>query len=73
MAPTRSRLRPRATRHTAANQSMSRRKVSDCGDVQGEKRIECGACVAQNEAKGWLGTFEYRPDEKEGKRCVRVK
>lgn len=49
------------------------RKVSDCGQVQGEARIECGACLAQNEAQGWLGTYEYRPDEKPGARCKRLK
>ncbi len=48
------------------------RKVSDCGQAQGEQRIECGACVAQNEAGGWLGTYEYRPDEKPGARCKRI-
>jgi hypothetical protein len=49
------------------------RKVSDCGQLEGEKRIECGVCVAKNEAEGWLGTNEYRPDAKEGERCKRVK
>jgi hypothetical protein len=49
------------------------KKVSDCEQVQGEKRIECGACLVQNKADGWLGTYEYRPDEPAGKRCARVK
>jgi metal-dependent hydrolase (beta-lactamase superfamily II) len=49
------------------------RNVSDCKEVEGEKRIECGACTAQNEAQGWLGTYEYRKDAESGKRCVRVK
>lgn len=49
------------------------RKVSDCKQVEGEQRIECGVCVAQNEAQGWLGTNEYRPDAKPGDRCRRVK
>ena len=49
------------------------RKLSDCKEVQGERRVECGACVAQNEAQGWLGTNEYRPDAKPGERCARVK
>jgi hypothetical protein len=48
-------------------------KLSDCEQVQGEKRIECGACVAPNKADGWLGTYEYRPDDPEGKRCTRTK
>ncbi len=49
------------------------RKVSDCGEVQGEQRIECGACTARNEAQGWLGTWAYFPDDKPGDRCKRVK
>jgi hypothetical protein len=47
--------------------------VSDCDQVQGEKRVECGVCLVANKADGWLGTYEYRPDATEGKRCVRVK
>ncbi len=47
--------------------------ASDCNQVQGEQRIECGACLVQNKAEGWLGTFEYRPEAKPGSRCVRVK
>lgn len=49
------------------------KNLSDCDQVQGEKRIECGVCLAPNKADGWLGTYEYRPNESEGKRCVRVK
>lgn len=49
------------------------RNISDCKEVEGEQRIECGVCVAQNEAQGWLGTNEYRPDAKPGERCKRVK
>jgi hypothetical protein len=47
--------------------------VSDCGQVAGEKRLECEACLAQNKAQGWLGVFEYRPEEASGSRCARVK
>ncbi len=47
--------------------------VSDCEQVQGEKRIECGTCLVANKADGWLGTYEYRPGADSGKRCVRVK
>lgn len=47
--------------------------VSDCDKVAGEKRIECGACVVQNKAQGWLGEYEYRPDAAQGERCVRLK
>ncbi len=49
------------------------RKVSDCEQVQGQARIECGACTARNEAQGWLGTWEYRPDERPDARCHRVR
>lgn len=47
--------------------------VADCSDFTGEKRIECGACVVQNKAQGWLGEYEYRPDAETGQRCVRLK
>jgi hypothetical protein len=49
------------------------KNVQDCDEVQGEKRIECGACLVANKADGWLGTYEYRPDAASGKRCVRVR
>ena len=48
------------------------RSVEDCGNAGGEKRVECGACTLQNKAQGWLGIYEYFPDNPEGKRCVRV-
>lgn len=47
--------------------------VSDCDSVAGEKRVECGACLVQNKAQGWLGVYEYRPDDPAGQRCRRVK
>ncbi len=47
--------------------------VADCKEVQGEKRLECGACLVANKADGWLGTYEYRPEAEAGSRCVRVK
>ena len=47
--------------------------VADCDKVTAEQRVACGACTLQNKAQGWLGEFEYRPDNKEGERCVRVK
>ena len=47
--------------------------VSDCDRVTGEKRVECGACTVQNKAQGFLGEYEYRPDNKDGERCVRTK
>ena len=49
------------------------RNLSDCKQVEGEQRIECGVCVAQNEAQGWLRTNEYWPDAKPGERCRPVK
>ena len=48
------------------------RDVSDCDKVTGEKRVECGACTVQNKAAGWIGEYEYRPDNPDGQRCVRV-
>jgi hypothetical protein len=49
------------------------KNVSDCDRVTGEKRVECGACTVQNKAQGFLGEYEYRPDNKDGERCVRTK
>jgi hypothetical protein len=49
------------------------KNVSDCDSTAGEKRVECGACLVQNKAQGWLGVYEYRPDEAAGQRCIRVK
>jgi hypothetical protein len=49
------------------------KNLSDCDQVAGDQRIACGACLLQNKAEGWLGVFEYRPDNAEGQRCVRVK
>ena len=48
-------------------------QVNECDQVPAEHRIACGACTLQNKAQGWLGDYEYRPDAKEGERCVRVK
>jgi len=53
--------------------SASIKDVSDCEKVQGEKRVQCGICLLQNKADGWLGTYEYRPEADEGQRCVRLK
>ena len=49
------------------------KEVSDCDRVGGERRVECAACTLQNKAQGWIGEYEYRPDNKDGERCVRVK
>jgi len=57
----------------AAGCASAIKNVSDCDRVTGEKRVECGACTVQNKAQGFLGEYEYRPDNKDGERCVRVK
>ena len=57
----------------AAGCASAIKNVSDCDRVSGDKRVECGACTVQNKAQGWIGEYEYRPDNKDGERCVRVK
>jgi hypothetical protein len=48
--------------------------TSDCDGIDsGPQKLACQACTVQNKAEGWLGTWEYRPDNKEGERCVRAK
>ena len=49
------------------------KNVSDCDQTAGEKRLECDACLVQNKAGGWLGVYEYHPDDAAGQRCVRTK
>lgn len=49
------------------------KSVSDCDRVDGVKRVECSACTVQNKADGYLGEYEYRPDNNAGQRCVRIK
>jgi hypothetical protein len=50
------------------------RNVSDCGQVEAaDRKIECGTCTLQNKADGLFGTYEYRPNNADGQRCVRVK
>ena len=49
------------------------RKVGDCDQVPAEQRVSCAACTVQNEAQGWIGDYEYRPDNDPSDRCVRVK
>ena len=56
----------------AAGCAHAIKDVSDCDKVTGEKRVECGACTVQNKAAGFLGEYEYRPDNPDGQRCVRV-
>jgi hypothetical protein len=50
------------------------RNISDCGQVEvADRKLECATCTLQNKAEGLLGTYEYRPDNADGQRCVRVK
>jgi hypothetical protein len=49
------------------------RKVGDCDQVPAEQRVACAACTVKNEAQGWIGDYEYRPDNDPSDRCVRVK
>jgi hypothetical protein len=49
------------------------RKVGDCDQVAAEQRVACAACTVKNEAQGWIGDYEYRPDNDPSDRCVRVK
>jgi hypothetical protein len=49
------------------------KNVSDCDQVAAELRLGCAACTVQNQAAGWIGEYEYRPDNKPDERCVRVK
>jgi hypothetical protein len=57
----------------AAGCAHAIKDVSDCDKVTGERRVECSACTVQNKAQGWIGEYEYRPDNPDGQRCVRVK
>lgn len=49
------------------------REVGQCDQVPAEQRVACAACTVKNEAKGWIGDYEYRPDNDPDNRCVRVK
>ena len=49
------------------------KKVGDCDQVAAEQRVACAACAVKNEAQGWIGDYEYRPDNDPSDRCVRVK
>ena len=49
------------------------RDVRQCDQVVAEQRVACAACAVKNEAKGWIGDYEYRPDNDPSDRCVRVK
>jgi hypothetical protein len=49
------------------------KNVSDCDQVEVAQRIACGECVVRNKAGGFLGEFEYRPDNAQDQRCVQTK
>ena len=49
------------------------RQVGECDRVPAEQRVACAACTVKNEAQGWIGEYEYRPDNSPDDRCVRVK
>ena len=49
------------------------REVGQCDQVPAEQRVACAACTVKNEAKGWIGDYDYRPDNDPSDRCVRVK
>jgi hypothetical protein len=49
------------------------KKISDCDQVVAEQRLSCAACTVKNEAQGFIGDYEYRPDNDPADRCVRVK
>jgi len=49
------------------------REVGQCDQVPAEQRVACAACTVKNQAGGWIGDYEYRPDNDPSDRCVRVK
>jgi hypothetical protein len=49
------------------------KRVGDCDQVKAELRVACAACTVKNEAKGWIGEYEYRENNAPDERCVRVK
>ena len=49
------------------------REVGQCDQVPAEQRVPCAACTVKNQAGGWIGDYEYRPDNDPSDRCVRTK
>jgi hypothetical protein len=49
------------------------RDVGQCDQVAAEQRVACAACTVKNQAGGWIGDYEYRPDNDPSDRCVRTK
>ena len=48
------------------------KKVSDCGQVPVEQRLQCAACTVQNDVPGAGNGYEYRPDNDPSNRCVKL-
>jgi len=48
------------------------KKVSDCGEVPIEQRLQCAACTVQNDVPGAGSGYEYRPDNDPSNRCVKL-
>ena len=48
------------------------KKVSDCGQVPVEQRLQCAACTVQNDVPGAGSGYEYRPDNDPSNRCVKL-
>ena len=48
------------------------KKVSDCGEVPVEQRLQCAACTVQNDVPGAGSAYEYRPDNDPSNRCVKL-
>jgi hypothetical protein len=48
------------------------KKVSDCGEVPVEQRLQCAACTVQNDVPGAGSGYEYRPDNDPSNRCVKL-
>lgn len=49
------------------------REVGQCDQVPAEQRVACAACTVKNQAGGWIGDYEYRPDNDPSDRCIRTK
>ena len=49
------------------------RNVEDCKALDLVQRAACSACTLQNKADGYLGVFEYKPDNDPGNRCIKLK
>jgi hypothetical protein len=48
------------------------KKVSDCDQVAVEQRLQCAACVVQNDVPGSSNGYEYRESNDPSSRCVKL-